>query len=87
MDDIVAGRSMATSSNVNKFYSSAIVGGIIPVALGTAMALKKNNSDNKVWCFLGDMTYQKMLYIIGMRMDIHTTALDLGLIFRGYNEI
>ena len=58
MDDIVAGRSMATSSNVNKFYSSAIVGGIIPVALGTAMALKKNNSDNKVWCFIGDMTFE-----------------------------
>jgi len=58
MDDIVAGRSMATSSNVNKFYSSAIVGGIIPIALGTAMALKKNNSDNKVWCFIGDMTFE-----------------------------
>ena len=58
MDDIVAGRSMATSSNVNKFYSSAIVGGIIPLALGTAMALKKNNSGNKVWCFIGDMTFE-----------------------------
>ena len=58
MDDIVAGRSMATSSNVNKFYSSAIVGGIIPIALGTAMALKKKNSDNKVWCFIGDMTFE-----------------------------
>ena len=58
MGDIVAGRSMATSSNVNKFYSSAIVGGIIPIALGTALALKKNNSDNKVWCFIGDMTFE-----------------------------
>jgi pyruvate dehydrogenase E1 component alpha subunit len=58
MDDIVAGRSMATSSNVHKFYSSAIVGGIIPLALGTAMALEKKGSNKKVWCFIGDMTFE-----------------------------
>ena len=57
-NDIVEGRSMATSSNVNKFYSSAIVGGIIPIALGTAMALKRKGSDRKVWCFIGDMTFE-----------------------------
>jgi pyruvate dehydrogenase E1 component alpha subunit len=58
MDSIIQGRSMATSSNVNKFYSSAIVGGIIPIALGTAMALKRRGSDRKVWCFIGDMTFE-----------------------------
>ena len=58
MDDIVAGKSMATSSNVHKFYSSAIVGGIIPLALGTAMALKRKGTDRKVWCFIGDMTFE-----------------------------
>ena len=58
MDDIVVGRSMATSSNVHKFYSSAIVGGIISPALGTAMALKRKGSDRRVWCFIGDMTFE-----------------------------
>ena len=58
MIDILSGRSMATSSNVNKFYSSAIVGGIIPIALGAAMALKNKKSENKVWCFIGDMTFE-----------------------------
>ena len=58
MADILSGRSMATSSNVNKFYSSAIVGGIIPIALGAAMALKLKKSDRKVWCFIGDMTFE-----------------------------
>ena len=58
MKDILLGRSMATSSNVNKFYSSAIVGGIIPIALGAAMALKNKKSENKVWCFIGDMTFE-----------------------------
>ena len=58
MDDVVNGRSMATSSNTHKFYSSAIVGGIIPIALGTAMALKRKGSNRKVWCFIGDMTFE-----------------------------
>jgi len=58
MDDIVEGRSMATSSNIHKFYSSAIVGGIIPIALGTAGALKRKDSDRRVWCFIGDMTFE-----------------------------
>ena len=58
MDSIVEGRSMATSSDIHKFYSSAIVGGIIPIALGTAMALKRKGSDRKVWCFIGDMTFE-----------------------------
>ena len=55
---IVEGRSMATSSSKNKFYSSAIVGGIIPIALGAAMGLKRSGSDRKVWCFIGDMTFE-----------------------------
>ncbi len=49
---------MATSSNVNKFYSSAIVGGIIPIALGSAMAFKRKQSSRKAWCFIGDMTFE-----------------------------
>ena len=58
MDDIVEGRSMATSDNVHKFYSSAIVGGVIPIALGAAMAIKRKGSIRKVWCFVGDMTFE-----------------------------
>jgi len=58
MDSVVEGRSMATSSDVHKFYSSAIVGGIIPIALGLSMALDKENSNRRVWCFIGDMTFE-----------------------------
>ena len=58
MDDIISGRSMETSSDKHRFYSSAIVGGIIPIALGTAMALKRKGSDRRVWCFIGDMTFE-----------------------------
>lgn len=58
MDAIIEGRSMATSSSKNKFYSSAIVGGVIPIALGAAMGIKKHGSNRKVWCFIGDMTFE-----------------------------
>lgn len=53
---IYSGKSMSVSSNKPKFFSSSIVGGVIPIALGTALALKKNKSKKKVFCFVGDMT-------------------------------
>ena len=57
--DIVAGRSMSINSVAHHFYSSSIVGGIIPIAAGTAFALqRKGITDRKVWCFIGDMTYE-----------------------------
>lgn len=37
------------------FFTSAIVGGISPIALGVAWALKRKKSDKKVFCFLGCM--------------------------------
>jgi len=57
-EDIMSGRSMFTNSKKHNFYSSAIVGGIIPLALGTAMALKRKKSTKRVWCFIGDMTFE-----------------------------
>lgn len=57
-DSIVAGKSMGTNNVNPNFYASSIVGGIIPIALGTAMALKRDQSKNKVWCFVGDMTME-----------------------------
>ena len=51
------------TNNVNpNFYSSSIVGGIIPLAVGAAMALKRKNSKRKVWCFVGDMTAESGIF-------------------------
>jgi len=50
---IIEGHSMHVFDD--KFFTSAIVGGIAPIAVGVALALKKQNSPNRVWCFLGDM--------------------------------
>ena len=38
--EIIAGRSMGINNIKHKFYSSAIVAGIIPIALGVAKSLK-----------------------------------------------
>ena len=56
--EIVGGRSMGINNLKYKFYSSAIVGGIIPIALVIAKALKLKKSKNKVWTFIGDMTFE-----------------------------
>ena len=42
----------------HNFVISAIVGGIIPQALGVALSLKRRKSKRKVWCFVGDMTFE-----------------------------
>ena len=49
---------MSINSFKKKFYSSAIVGGILPIALGVGIALKKRKSKKKAWVFIGDMTYE-----------------------------
>lgn len=54
--EIRAGRSIALCFPEFNIYSSAIVGGQIPLAIGSAVALKRMKIDSKVWCFVGDMT-------------------------------
>ncbi len=53
--EILDNRSMHINNNEYKIFSSAIVGGILPIALGTAFAIKKKKSNEHVWCFVGDM--------------------------------
>ena len=48
-DEILKGHSITLNFAKYHFFSSAIVGGICPIALGVAM------SGQRVWCFLGDM--------------------------------
>ena len=62
IDLIVRGKSMSVYSTEPKFYSSSIVGGIIPIALGTAMSIKMKSEENKVWCFVGDMTFESGIF-------------------------
>jgi pyruvate dehydrogenase E1 component alpha subunit len=51
---ILEGHSMHIFGD--KFFTSAIVGGANPIALGVAKALLMKRSKNKVYCFTGDMS-------------------------------
>jgi len=56
LKEIMAGRSISLGFPEHKIFSSAIVGGQLPIALGVAKAEKLNKTGNRVWCFIGDMT-------------------------------
>ena len=50
MSEILSGRSMMLHFPQYRFFTSAIVGGILPIACGVA------SEGERVWCFVGDMT-------------------------------
>lgn len=55
-EEIVAGRSISLCFPEQRILSSAIVGGILPIAVGVALGIKRSGGKNRVHCFLGDMT-------------------------------
>ena len=54
--DIKKGRSIALNYPAHRIFSSAIVAGNIPIATGMALAIKRLGLDERVFCFVGDMT-------------------------------
>lgn len=55
-EEIVAGRSISLCFPDQRVVSSALVGGILPIAVGIAMGIKRSGGKNRVHCFMGDMT-------------------------------
>ena len=62
MAEILAGRSMHLNFPDFRFYTSAIVGGICPIAVGVALGLKRRGEDARVWAFLGDMASEMGIF-------------------------
>ena len=54
--EILAGRSISLCFSEYRIFSSAIVGGVLPIATGVAMSIKRQEKPNQVHCFVGDMT-------------------------------
>ncbi len=54
-NDIIAGHSITLNYADQRIVSSAIVGGILPIAIGLAWSIKRRGERNKVWVFIGDM--------------------------------
>lgn len=75
---ILAGKSITICGMEQKFYSSAIVTATLPIALGVAQGLKKSGSSDKVWVFIGDMSFES-----GIFYEVHKYArnFDLPLYF------
>lgn len=53
---IMDGRSIALCFPEHRILSSAIVGGICPIATGLGWAIKERGGNEWVHCFVGDMT-------------------------------
>ena len=60
--EILAGHSINLNSRVHRFFTSAIVAGCLPIALGTALALKRQSLDAHVWVFVGDMASETGIF-------------------------
>lgn len=73
-NEILAGKSITLCNIDEKFYSSAIVGGTLSIALGVAMGIKEKGSDEKVWCFIGDMSFES-----GIFYEVHKYARNFNL--------
>ena len=58
LKEIIKGKSMSLNFRKYKFISSSIVAGGIPIALGLAMGIKNGKKKNKVFVFIGDMTFE-----------------------------
>ncbi len=75
--EILKGNSISLCFPKYKIYSSAIVGGSLPIATGLALSIKKKKLKNKVYVFLGEMTsetgiaHECIKYSINKKLPIH----------------
>ena len=81
-DEILACRSISLCFPEYKIYSSAMVGGSIPIAVGAALSIKRNKSKNRVYCFMGEMTsetgiaHECIKYSRNFKLPIHFVIED-----------
>jgi pyruvate dehydrogenase E1 component alpha subunit len=77
-EEILKGKSITLCNIDEKLYSSAIVGGTLSIALGVAMGIKANGGDDKVFVFVGDMSFES-----GIFYEVHKYArnFDLPIVF------
>lgn len=79
MDEIIMGRSMMLHFPEYRFMTSAIMGGMLPIACGLAAA------GERVWCFVGDMAAScsgfadALLYTVGHKLPLTFVIEDNGL--------
>ena len=55
-ESIMAGRSISLCFPEYRIFSSAIVSGVLPIAVGIGLSIDRADGDERVYCFVGDMT-------------------------------
>ena len=82
--EIVEGHSISLCFPKQRVVSSAIVTGIVPIAVGLALAIKRAGGTNRVYCFMGDMTsetgivHECIKYSTNHDLPIHFIVEDNG---------
>ncbi|WP_204105262.1 MULTISPECIES: thiamine pyrophosphate-dependent enzyme [Spirulina sp. CCY15215] len=80
--EILDGRSISLCFPEYRIFSSAIVGGVLPISVGTAMSIKMRGEQSKVYCFMGEMTaetgiaYESIKYSRNHKLPIHFIVED-----------
>jgi pyruvate dehydrogenase E1 component alpha subunit len=74
--NIIEGKSMVANMPEYKFVCSSIVGGIPSIATGIALAISLQNKNERVWCWVGDMSaetgafHEAYKYSLNMNLPI-----------------
>jgi len=85
MCEILANHSINLNFREYRVFTSAIVAGVCPIAVGVALALKRQKSEDKVWCVVGDMAartgifYESVRYSEGFALPITFVVADNGM--------
>jgi len=81
---VMQGESIALCFPEHRIVSSAIAGGILPIAVGIALGIKRRGGEGRVHCFLGDMTaemgiaHECMKYAANHELPIRWIVEDNG---------
>ena len=81
---ILQGRSISLCFKKHRVLSSGIVTGVLPIATGIAIDIKRKGGTNKVYCFMGDMTsetgiaHECIKYARNHELPIHFIVEDNG---------
>ena len=82
--EIMAGRSISLCFPEYRILSSAIVTGVLPIAVGIALSIKRSGGSNRVFCFMGEMTsetgvaHECIKYCRNQDLPVHWIVEDNG---------
>tara|TARA_B100001939_G_scaffold265347_1_gene232638 strand:+ start:196 stop:864 length:669 start_codon:yes stop_codon:yes gene_type:complete len=82
--EIMAGHSITLNFPEHRVLSSAIVTGVLPIAVGLGLGIQREGGTERVWCFLGDMTsetgsaHECIKYVRNHQLPVHFVVEDNG---------